>query len=464
MEQPNVIYMTPEEAQNVDPASIDTVTMTTGTIVKVADQGEDEEFQEENIESNMPICEKCGLPKDISNTTENVFRAAPEGEIKEEEQEVEVEGEAGEEQKEVLKGPNGMPLLGEIISGGNLTDQNNYYNNTGNNTQIQIPVPSVQVNPPNQPPMVQPPIVQPPVVQPPPKEQKPIIPTVPVQAPVPMKPPVVPQAQRPFQPPQTINPPMPKSAYPTQQKYVRPPVQQPMMPGGRGPVNPTFKPTIPPRPYCVIPPKRPPQVIPPKVAPRPPEVIRPVNGPKKGVMLHPGRGPYGPQNGVFRNRKKEVEEEVLCPDCQNEVLCPDCAKLETKNETICPDCLKKEKENEKRNNKNVTKPEIKKGYRKKENDKTNSYERKNKEIKKPEIKRPEIKKDYLKKDYLKKDNNNNTNKTDNYKNIGNKIDNKTKDVNFDNYKYHEINVKTEKNLKSQVIVKKEGVIIASHEE
>ena len=38
------------------------------------------------------------------------------------------------------------------------------------------------------------------------------------------------------------------------------------------------------------------------------------------------------------------------------------------------------------------------------------------------------------------------------------------DVDFDNYKYHEINEKTAKNKKSQVVVKKEGVIIASHDE
>ena len=442
MEQQNVIYMTPEEAQNVDPASIDTVTLTTGSVIQVADQGEAEEFQEENIESNIPICEKCGLPKDVSNTTENVFRAAPEGETQEEEQEVVVEAEAGEEQKEVLKGPNGMPLLGEIISGGNLTDQNNYYNNTANRTQVQVP--TVPVNQPNQPPVVQPPVVQPPV-----------IPTKPVQAPVPIKPPVVPQGQRPIQPPKIIHPSMPKPMIP------QPQVQKPIVPAGRGPVNPTFKPVVPPKPFCVMPPRRPPNVIQPKVAPRPPEVIRPINGPKKGVMLHPGKGPYGPQYGVFRNRKmEEPEEEVLCPDCQNEVLCPDCAKLETKKETVCPDCLKKEKENEKKN-KETKKPEIKKDYSKKENDKGKTYERKNKETKKPEIKRPEIKKDYLKKDYLKKDNNN---KKDNYKIIGNNKDNKAKDVNFDNYKYHEINVKTEKNLKSQVIVKKEGVVIASHEE
>ena len=162
MEQQNVIYMTPEEVQNVDPTTIDTVTMTTGTIIKVADQGESNEFQEENVEENVQICEHCGLPKYDSNTTENVFRAQPqgEGEAQEEGQEVEVEGEAGEEQKEVLKGPNGMPLLGDIISGGNLTnEQNNYYNNNANIKPVEpIPVqtPQIPVNPPNQPPVVQP--------------------------------------------------------------------------------------------------------------------------------------------------------------------------------------------------------------------------------------------------------------------------------------------------------------------
>ena len=280
MEQQNVTDMTPKEAKNV----------TTGSTTQIVDQGKAEEFQEENIESNLQICEICGLPKVASNTTENVFRAAPEGETQEEKEEVVVEAEAGEEQKEVLKGPNGMPLLGEIISGGNLPGQNNYYNNTANNTQVQVP--TVPVNQPNQPPVVQPPVVQPPV-----------IPTKPVQAPVPIKPPVAPQGQRPFQPPQVIHPSMPKQIIPPQPKYVQPPVQKPMMPAGRGPVNPNFKPGVPPKPYRVMPPRYPPHVIPPKVAPRPPEVIRPVNGPKKVVIVHPGKGPYGPQYGVFRNRK-----------------------------------------------------------------------------------------------------------------------------------------------------------------
>ena len=50
------------------------------------------------------------------------------------------------------------------------------------------------------------------------------------------------------------------------------------------------------------------------------------------------------------------------------------------------------------------------------------------------------------------------------KTVEKKVEKKGKDFVSDNYKYHEINVKTSKNLKSQVIVKKDGVIIASHED
>ena len=38
------------------------------------------------------------------------------------------------------------------------------------------------------------------------------------------------------------------------------------------------------------------------------------------------------------------------------------------------------------------------------------------------------------------------------------------DVDIDNYRYHEINVFSDKNIKSQFVVKKEGVVIASNKE
>ena len=59
MEQPNVQYITAEEAKNIDPSLIDFVTMNTGTIIKVGNQPTESEFKEE-VCSNTQICQKCG--------------------------------------------------------------------------------------------------------------------------------------------------------------------------------------------------------------------------------------------------------------------------------------------------------------------------------------------------------------------------------------------------------------------
>ena len=378
MEQENVVYMTSEEALNIDPSLIDSVTLTTGSIVKVEDQGEPEEYQEEYVESNEVICGHCGLPKCTSYQDENVFRGAKQGEEvqEEEQQEVVVEGEEAEG-KEVLKGPNGMPLLGDILSGGNLTNDENNYNNNMNVqpekpvNQIPVQIPTIPVNPPQ---------VQPPVPQqiPQPVEQKPYPQPNPVQAPMPntVKPPVapqVPQVQRPVQPPQmkppvqrpVIPPKVQKPIQPPMQRPIQPPMQppmqRPMMPQPKGPVHPSVKPVIPSKKPMVVQPKpkvNPPHVIPPKMTPAhppmPPKVIKPID--RRG-QFNPMNGPMPPQ--AFRARKnQETVEENLCPDCQNEVLCPECqendlieetlcpncAKCETKKETVCPDCDKKEKD------------------------------------------------------------------------------------------------------------------------
>ena len=74
MKQGKVIYMNPEQAQEIDPSLIDLVTLTTGSVIKVLDQEEAEEFQEENIVSNQPICDNCHHPIDATYNTENVFR------------------------------------------------------------------------------------------------------------------------------------------------------------------------------------------------------------------------------------------------------------------------------------------------------------------------------------------------------------------------------------------------------
>ena len=126
---------------------------------------EEAEFQEENIESMQSpiICEHCGLPKYMQYAEENVFRGGNKVEI-------ETENVEEEEQKQVLRGPNGEPLLNDILTGGDYTNQQEGYNDNNYvepaEEQIKIPDPVITpIQPPVQP-QVQPPVqpqVQPPV-------------------------------------------------------------------------------------------------------------------------------------------------------------------------------------------------------------------------------------------------------------------------------------------------------------
>ncbi len=474
MEQRKVIYMNPEQAKELDPSLIDSVMLTTGSIIKVFDQGEAEEFQEENISSNQPICENCHLPIDITNNTENVFRGGKQGE-----EEVAVEAEQTEETKEVLRGPNGMPLLGEILSGG---EYNNYNTEVPPTEQIPVQEPSIPINqpvPPIEKPIVQPPVQVPsqPVPQPPVQP----MPQPPVQTPV--QPMPQPQVQPPVQRP--VQPPVQKPMYPYPQRPMYPPnqtpMQRPFMPRPKGPLNPSVRPFIPPKPK-IIPAKpmaRPPNVIPAKVAPKPaqpPKVIMPIKK-KDNVFIHPGF-----KNNVFRNRRmvEETEEEVLCPDCAHELLCPDCANKEllssnnelkevvcpdcAKKGEICPECLKKEEDEKKKEEDDKKKEEDDK--KKEEDDKKKEEERKRKEEeRKNRMKANENKYKVDVNKYKKKENERSYRLKEAPKVRKEEIKKgKDGDVDFDNYKYHEINEKTAKNKKSQVVVKKEGVIIASHDE
>ena len=386
MDKKKILYMTPEQAQEVDPSLIDSVTLTTGSIVKIINQESNSEFKEE-------ICEKCGLPKSVNETVqENVFRG--------ENKEIKVEAESTEEKKEVLRGPNGMPLLGDILSGNNNIAQQNQQN-----INPQQPPSTLPVNP-------------------------------------------IPQPK--------VQPPKPAVIIPPKQ----------ITPQPKGPLNPTVRPFIPPKPRII-----PPKVIPPKQPVVPPKVIMPIENRriKSNLILHPGKTNYPkvpPHPVVFRNRKIDNKEEVLCPNCanneilcpncSNEVLCPNCAnevllcpECSKKEEVLCPDCIKKEekekeKEKEEEKNKNKNKNKTKENETKnklKETPKNKPYERKEE--------------NKNKKDYKKENKKENKNE---------QKGGKGKDVNFDNYKYHEVNAKTSKNKKSLVIVKKEGVVIASHDE
>ena len=397
MEQTKIIYMNPEEVTKIDPSLVESVTMTTGSIIKVLDKND-------SLNSNPEICEKCHLSKLPKYTTENVFRGRKKDE---EEEEIKIEGEATEEKKEVLRGPNGMPLLGDIISGKNIANNNN-------------------TNPP---------------VQPKENIQKQTMP-------IPQPPVQVPQ-QNPIQPPQQMNQPIQN---PQQQRPIIPPnktpMQRPIMPQPKGPINPSVWPVVPPKQRII--PQMTPRYAP--VPPQPPKVMMPVHKMNNNMFIHPGKKhiPFVPH--VFRNRKPEYEEEVLCPNCSNEVLCPDCAK-----EVLCPDCKQKEL------NKDVLCPDCAKKSEKKEKKKKKEEEEKKKKKEEEELKNKK-KEEELKNKRKENEKNNKIRETPKVKKDEKKNENKGKDFDFDNYKYHEVNAKTSKNKKSHVLVKKDGIIIANHDE
>ena len=132
MEQGKVQYMTPDQVRSLDPSLIDYMTMSTGSIIKVGKPQQSCEFQEEKVcpKQIVPvICRHCGKYKLPSNTFQNnrvVLRAgkkdaneAEKGEENIENQnEAELEAQPEGEQQEVLRGPDGKPLLSDILAGG----------------------------------------------------------------------------------------------------------------------------------------------------------------------------------------------------------------------------------------------------------------------------------------------------------------------------------------------------------
>ena len=116
MEQQYIQYLSPEEIRNIDPSLIDFMTMTNGTIIKVGNHPSLSEFTEEQI---CPHCTNCSKNKMM--TPNIVLRGKT------------VEGQAEDEQKEVLRGPDGKPLLSDILSGGDYLegDQVNQDQNEG---------------------------------------------------------------------------------------------------------------------------------------------------------------------------------------------------------------------------------------------------------------------------------------------------------------------------------------------
>ena len=166
MEGNNVKYLTPEEARNIDPSQIESMTMHSGSIFYVTDgtRMQENEFVEEEIgnqnlsqEKHSKTCKLCGRNYKSSNNkpSENiVLRAKKETKVEEEENgeekveetveiEVEAQPKEGNEKKEVLRGPDGKPLLMDIITGKDIVEEqppevpqeNNYPVQQEQNTQ-----------------------------------------------------------------------------------------------------------------------------------------------------------------------------------------------------------------------------------------------------------------------------------------------------------------------------------------
>ena len=151
MEQDNIQYLTPEQAQNIDPSLIDFVTMNTGTIIKVQDPPTACEFQEE-ICDNQNICPKCGgyrTQQGMDQNYQNVFRAGKNTGDENTEQineEVEAQPQAEENGQEVLRGNDGKPLLNDFLTGGEVYNGQPQYQEDDYQPEGEGEIPQEQEN------------------------------------------------------------------------------------------------------------------------------------------------------------------------------------------------------------------------------------------------------------------------------------------------------------------------------
>ena len=151
MEQDNIQYLTPEQAQNIDPSLIDFVTLNTGTVIKVQDQPTACEFQEE-ICDNKNLCPKCGgyrIQQGIDQNYQNVFRAGKNIGDENTEQinaEVEAQPQAEGNEQEVLRGFDGKPLLNDFLTGGEVYDGQPQYQENEYQPEGEGEIPQGQEN------------------------------------------------------------------------------------------------------------------------------------------------------------------------------------------------------------------------------------------------------------------------------------------------------------------------------
>jgi len=418
-------------------------------------------MEQENVEyaeEEMPnVCEYCGkLKREFE--TQTVLRGKnasneqkeeyPKEEVKEEANTLEMEAPKEEEGKQVLRGPDGKPLLTEILTGQNYyQDYNQYYSqqgygeeqqqiapesqdNTGyqeeyydpnlypqeQNTQevnqvqqqeqytqqeTQNYIPPQEIPPQEIPPQEIPPQEIPPQEIPPqeiPPMQIPPQEIPPMQMPPQEIPPMqIPTTEIPKQQPQTqfIPKTIPSMKTTTTTKMVmpvKPPVPSQMMKPQpmKYPMRPKFPPKIIGKSAVPVGPIKGFVPVPPKGFVPPPKVIPPMT-----TILPPKVIPPMAAKVVVpaeQTKKMFMGGHRLRARKEETNLCEECQCEE--NEILCPDCQKESNLNEKEEG----------------------------------------------------------------------LEKKQEDVDMDNYKYHEIRCTTEKSKKTTYVVKRQGVVIAQDSE
>ena len=132
MEGRNVIYMTPEEVRNLDKSQIASMTMTSGDVLIINNDSvmEGDEFAEENVinQESYELTSKVPGQNYILRTKKEKTVEEGEGGVEKIEEKVEIEVEPQPETEanqngEVLRGPDGRPLLNDILTGGDVMEQ-----------------------------------------------------------------------------------------------------------------------------------------------------------------------------------------------------------------------------------------------------------------------------------------------------------------------------------------------------
>ena len=170
MEDPKIIYMTREEIRGIDRSKIQSMQMTSGATILIS-------HEKENIDNSNEINQEVRLrarkevkeeEKEEDKPTEKKEESNNEKkeEKKEEKVEIEIEGQPEEEKdkKDVLRGPDGKPLLSEMLMYGGMDYTNQGQSNENNVNLYPVPQnyePVVQPNMPGTKNTEYPPQVQP---------------------------------------------------------------------------------------------------------------------------------------------------------------------------------------------------------------------------------------------------------------------------------------------------------------